>query len=234
VPLGAAPSIALGQTQTAALQAASAVGTASAEKIVQQLGERNRQRADRLKSYTDRRTYTVAYHGFPAPLTASMVVQATYDAPPTKHFNVLSHTGSKLLFTRVLQKLLETEIEAAKNPGQTALTPANYSFTLLGEEAVMGRRCYVLRVEPKVKSIFLYEGKVYVDAEDYALTQIEAEPAKSPSIWIKATHIHHVYAKTGQFWLPEQDRSSSTLRFGGTAVLTIDYGTYQVQSVPSH
>jgi len=49
------------------------------------------------------------------------------------------------------------------------------------------------------------------------------------SCWISKTHIHHTYAKTGDFWLPEHDRSESRMRLGGTAVLTIDYGQYVVK-----
>jgi hypothetical protein len=86
-----------------------------------------------------------------------------------------------------------------------------------------------MHVEPRVDSKFLYRGSVLVDAEDYAVVQIEAEPAQNPSFWISKTHIHHTYAKAGDFWLPEHNRSESTMRFGGSAVLTIDYGQYTVQ-----
>ena len=84
-------------------------------------------------------------------------------------------------------------------------------------------------MDPKQDNKFLYRGKVYIDAEDFAVTQIAVEPAKNPSFWIRKTQIDHVYKKTGQLWLPERNRSESKLRVGGTAVLTIDYGEYRVQ-----
>ena len=204
-------------------------GSPTSDEIVQQLIERNRQRAEQLKSYSDVRHYTISYHGFPSSITATMVVEAFYDAPSTKRFRIVSQTGSKLLVDRVLKRLLDTEKEAAQNPDQTALTPANYTFSLLGEQTVAGRQCYALHVDPKVDSKFLYRGKIWVDKEDYAVTQIEAEPSKNPSFWIKKTQVHHVYTKTGQFWLPEQNRSESNVHLGGTAVLTIDYGAYHVE-----
>jgi len=37
-----------------------------------------------------------------------------------------------------------------------------------------------LAVNPKRDDAYLYRGKVYVDSEDFAVTQIEAEPAKNP------------------------------------------------------
>jgi hypothetical protein len=212
---------------------ASVADPATADEIVRKLVQQNERRADQLKGYAEQREYTLVYHGF-ASLEASITVEVRYDAPSEKRFQILSQNGPKLLVDRVLKKLLESEQEAAKTPVQTALTPVNYTFSLLGEQVVSGRHCYVLHVEPRVPSKFLYRGTAFVDAEDYAVVQIEAEPAQNPSFWIRKTHVHHTYAKTGQFWLPEHNRSESPVRLGGTAVLTIDYGPYHLQglSVP--
>ena len=206
-----------------------ATATLTSDQIVKRMVERNAERAKQLRSYTDERHYTLTYHGIPKSVTAAMVVAATYEAPSTKKFQILSSTGPKVLINQVLKRLLESEEDAAKNPDRTALTSANYTFTLLGTGDVAGRHCYVFHVDPKQDNKFLYRGKVYIDAEDFAVTQIAVEPAKNPSFWIRKTQIDHVYKKTGQFWLPERNRSESKLRVGGTAVLTIDYGEYRVQ-----
>jgi hypothetical protein len=200
----------------------------SSGDIVERLVAHNSMRSQQLRGYTDERHYTVSYHGIPASITAAMVVEAAYDAPATKSFRILSSSGSKLLVDRVLKKLLESEKEAAENPTKTAVTPENYTFNLLGREETDGRQSYIFHLEPKRNDKFLYRGKVYVDAEDFAVTRIEAEPAKNPSFWVKKTRIHHLYKKSGQFWLPESNRSESSLRLGGSAVLTIDYGTYRM------
>ncbi|HEY1807737.1 MAG TPA: outer membrane lipoprotein-sorting protein [Acidobacteriaceae bacterium] len=197
-------------------------------QIVTRLTAANTRRADDLKGYTEKRQYSVTYHGFPARLSASMVVEATYKAPETKQFRILSMTGSKLLGDRVLKRLLATEEAAARHPQETALNSANYSFTLLGEEPVEGRPCYLLAVVPKTDSKLLYRGRIWVDADDYAVTKIEASPEQNPSFWIRSTEIHHVYEKTGPFWLPEHNESDTRVRLGGSAVLTIDYGAYQI------
>lgn len=60
------------------------------------------------------------------------------------------------------------------------------------------------------------------------MTHIEAEPAKNPSFWIKRTDIEHKYTKVDGFWLPEENRSTSTIRLGGRAVLTIEYQDYKI------
>jgi hypothetical protein len=206
----------------------------SVGQIVARLTEANKKRTSDLKGYTEERRYSVTYHGFPASLSATMVVEAKYEAPETKSFRIVSLTGSKLLADHVLKRLLTTEEAAARNPQETALDPANYSFTLLGEQPDEGRLCYLLAVVPKTDSKLLYRGTIWVDADDYAVMKIDAEPAQNPSFWIRSTRIHHVYAKTGPFWLPEHNESDTRVRLGGSAVLTIDYGAYQTTSADTH
>jgi hypothetical protein len=195
--------------------------------------DRNQERSDRLRHYTAVRHYSVEYRGFPASIAASMVVEVTYDAPSSKQFQILSQTGSGLLVDRVLKKLLKSEQEAAENQNRTALTTANYSFALVGNEVDDGRRLYVLQVEPRGDNKLLYRGRIWVDADDYAVARIEAQPAQNPSFWIRKTEIHHVYSKTGDFWLPASNRSETKVRIGGTAILTIDYGTYRIAPSPA-
>ena len=80
-----------------------------------------------------------------------MEVKASYTAPGTKQFTVISESGSTLLRKHVLHKLLESEQEAASdaaNRDAVALTTANYRFSLLGCASGEGRPRYVMRVEP--------------------------------------------------------------------------------------
>ncbi len=199
-------------------------------QIVEKLAAGEKRRAEDLKGYTEQRRYSVTYRGFPANLSATILVEATYDAPGSKQFHILSETGSKLLADHVLKKLMEAEQEAASDPSRTAPTTANYNFTLVAQQIVDGRPCYVLEVEPKTASRLLYRGTIWVDADDFAVAKIEAEPAHNPSFWIRGTKIHHVNAKTGEFWLPEHNQSETDVRLGGRATLTIDYGTYKMES----
>jgi len=205
----------------------------TSDDIVRRLVEQNKQRADHLQSYAGERHYTVAYHGFPRSLSAEMVVKVTYEAPSTKHFQIVTQTGSRVLVDRVLKKLLQGEEEATRDQGQTALTPANYRFEVLGQQERAGRECLILRVEPRAESKFLYRGRVWVDAQDSAVSEIDAVPAKNPSFWIKGTKIHHTYEKSGQFWLPHSDKSETAVRLGGTAELIIEYDAYELHSVPA-
>jgi hypothetical protein len=203
-------------------------------QIVEQMQRHNQARAEGLKHYQSVRHYQVEYQGFPHKIAASMEVEVNYDAKSGKSFRFLSQSGSKGLCEKVLKRAVESEREAQQDKGATALTPENYRFQLAGSENLQGRPAYILAVEPRVKSKFLYRGKIWVDAADFALAKIEAEPAKNPSFWISRTLIRQIYAKTGDFWLPEQNRSETKVRIGGTAVFTIDYGSYQIASNASH
>ncbi len=71
-----------------------------------------------------------------------------------------------------------------------------------GYESGSSGATYVLKVEPLTKDKFLYRGRIWVDAEDFAVVRLEAEPAKNPSFWIKNTAVEQVYAKVNDFWLP--------------------------------
>jgi hypothetical protein len=204
-------------------------GLTSAQ-IVEQMQHTNQVRTDGLKHYKALRHYQVEYKGFGADIAAKMEVEVDYDAPAAKSFRIVTQSGSKLLLEKVLKRLLQTEKDAAQDQSATALSQANYRFTTAGIETVGGRPSYILSVEPLKDNKLLYRGKIWVDATDFAVVKIDAAPAKNPSFWIASTQINHTYAKTGNFWLPQQNRSESKVRVGGTAVLTIDYGTYQIDS----
>ena len=223
-----------GDPASPAASTAGATSRLSVDDIVQRLADGEKKRAEDLKSYTERRTYSVSYKGFPANLSATIVVEATYSAPGQKQFRIVSQTGSKMLADHVLKKLLEAELESAADPSKTAPTTANYNFTLVTEQIIDGRPCYELQVEPRTNSHLLYRGTIWVDADDFAVAKIEAEPARNPSFWIRSTKIHHVNAKTGEFWLPEHNESDTDVRMGGRATLTIDYGAYKMDPASAH
>ena len=97
---------------------------------------------------------------------------------------------------------------------------------LLGKENFNQRATYVLAIAPKTHNKYLVEGRIWVDADEYAITRIEGKPAKNPSFWIKSVHFVHNYQKNGPFWLPVSDRSVSDARILGATELTIEYFDY--------
>ncbi len=202
----------------------------TAEQVVHNLVQMNQHRFQALHAYQGTRTYQAEYHGFPGTRDAKMVVSVKYLSPKTKEFIVQSTTGSKLIIDRVFKKLLEAESDAMDSEIQrgSALTSDNYSFTLIGYESQLSGGTYVLEVEPRRNDKFLYRGRIWVDAEDFAVVRLEAEPARNPSFWTKKAEIVQVYRKVNDFWLPAYNHSVTAIRLGGHAELTIDYKDYEI------
>ena len=199
-------------------------------QVLEKLVEKNAERADALQSYQNRRFYSLDYTGFPTSLHAEMVVDMTYDAPATKHFKIISQSGTQWIIDRILKRLLEAEQEAlsAENRARVALNPSNYDFSGFQRQDAPGTCSYVVSVQPKIPSKLLYRGRIWVDSKDFAVCRIEAEPSKNPSFWIKKTDIRHSYLKIGDFWLPSENESVSAVRGGGRAVLIIKYQNYEI------
>ncbi|MFZ0859906.1 MAG: hypothetical protein WAN18_04435 [Candidatus Sulfotelmatobacter sp.] len=210
--------------------AASPVPLLSAEEIVTKMVERNLERARALGAYQGTRVYRLEYRGFPGSRSADMIVEVKYRSPGTKDFSIRSENGSRLIIDRIFKRMLQTEKEALteENQSRVALNQDNYRFALAGFESMPTGPSYILSVEPRTDNKLLYRGRIWVDAEDFAVVRIEGAPAKNPSFWTKATKIEQVYGKVGSFWLPLSNRSSSEIRLGGHASFTIDYQDYQI------
>jgi len=192
----------------------------------------NLERAQALLAYQSTRVYRLEYKGFPGGRTAEMVVKVKYQAPGTKEFEVISQNGSKILIERVFKKLLQGEKEAfdAENQKRIAINQDNYEFAMIGYEEGTRGPCYVLSVKPRTKNKYLFQGKIWVSAEQFAIVKIQGEPAKNPSFWIKDTRIETIYVNVNDFWLPERNHRVTSVRLGGHADFTIEYKDYQVTS----
>jgi hypothetical protein len=200
------------------------------EVVVENLQRRNALRAAALSQFVGMRVYRMEYRGFPSNHDAEMVVQVTYHAPSSKEFKVVSQTGSKFIADHIFKKLLEGEQEAAneENRRRSALSTENYDFALAGYENSPEGGQYVLDLLPRTKNKFLYRGKIWVDAKDFAVVRIEGEPGKNPSFWIKKTQVNHRYVKVNDFWLPAENHTESVMRLGGKAILSIEYRDYKI------
>lgn len=204
----------------------------SAVQILEGMQQHEQRQSRMLQSYEGMRHYSVVYRGFARTITASMDVEVTYDATSGKSFRIISKTGSGMLCDKVIKRALDSEKEAWLDKSSTALNSANYKFTFVGTDQVGDRPAYILAVEPISPSKFLYKGKIWVDAADFAVAKMEVQPAKNPSFWISRTLIHHTNQATNGFWLPEQNRSETKVRIGGTATMSIDYRSYRIRAQP--
>lgn len=222
-------SISNAQQPPVATQAAQ-IAPLTVDQVVARLEQRNRERAAALRSFQATRTYRMQYNGTFGNKGAEMTVSLTYNSPNDKTFVVLSQSGTKFIIDHIFKRLLDEEKAASneENRQRTALSSRNYDFTLAGYENSADGPQYVLNVIPKIENKYLYRGKIWVDARDFAVTRIEAEPAKNPSFWIKKSEINHKYEKVDGFWLPAQNKTESWIRLGGYALLLIEYNHYKL------
>jgi outer membrane lipoprotein-sorting protein len=211
-------------------QQAVALAPLSADEVMERVAEMNDQRSHSLVAYSGLRTYHLECHCL-SHKSANMVVRIDYHAPVKKDFTVVSESGSGTIRERVFKELLKAEQESMRleNQQQSALTRDNYTVELLEYQKTGANEAYVLKAQPRRSSKFLFRGRIWVDARDFAITRIEGEPAVNPSWWTEKNNFTRTYQKIGEFWLPESNESHSKVRMFGTAVLTIEYGDYSLQ-----
>ena len=159
---------------------------------------------------------------------AEMLVRVECDADGAKHFEVVNEEGWKAAHKHVLHKMLESEAEASHPQVliKTRLSTDNYKFHMVGTEVVGLRPAYAIDLTPKRHEERLFEGRIWIDAQDYALVRAEGKPAKNPSFWTKSVHFVHTYQKSGPFWFPASTDSVTEVRIFGSTSLTINYFDY--------
>ena len=199
-------------------------------QIVLEMVARNALRSANLADYSDMRTYQVA--DLNGKVHAEEVGRMEYRAPDKKSFVETSQSGSSLIRHLALKPLIASEIETAagKQHRDSSISPNNYALHLLGEQQVRGHRCFVAEATPRRPDKYLFEGKVWIDAEDYAIVRIEGRPAKKLSFWIERADFVREYQKIGKFWLPQRDETVVQVRLYGRHVLIIDHQNYLVNA----
>jgi hypothetical protein len=197
-----------------------------AELVVTRMLVHNALRQAQLAGYSGMRRYVLANDRMKKH--AEMLVRVEGDADETKHFEVVTEDGWKAAQKHVLKKMLESEAEASSPEmrPRTRLSPENYEFHMVGTAFLSDRMAYVIDVIPRRRDERLFEGRIWIDAQDYALAKVEGKPAKNPSFWIRSVHFVHTYRKNGPFWFPASTESVTEVRIFGSTSLTINYFDY--------
>ena len=200
-------------------------GPTAAEVVARMIAHETEQQA-MLRGYTAIRRYVLENRKHHK--RAEMRVRLTCRDDGSKHFEVVSMDGWNVARRFVFPRLLEAETEAAR-PGvraQSLINTENYKFQMAGTDHLRGRPAYIIEIEPKISHEYLIRGRIWVDADEYAIVRIEGKPAKNPSFWIKSIHFVHDYDKNGPFWFSASDRSVTDVRFFGPSEMTIEYLDY--------
>ena len=198
----------------------------TAEEIVTRMAARDLARQASIEGYAGMRRYVLENRRFQK--RAEMLVQVQGDPDGTKHFDVVSEDGWKAAHKHVLHKMLDSEAETSRPESRAGarLNSENYEFSVIGTDLAAGRTAYVLEVRPKRSEKYLFEGRIWVDAEDYALVRAEGKPAKKPSFWTKSIHFVQVYQRCGPVWFPLSTQSVTEAHLFGTTDVSIEYFDY--------
>jgi len=204
----------------------------TADEVVARMIAHDSERQANLHGYSAIRRYVLENRSHHKQ--AEMLVRIICREDGSKQFEVVSENGWGGARKHVFPRLLDAETEAARSElrERSRITPENYSFEMAGTEYVRGRQAYVIAIEPKTPNKYLARGRIFVDAEEYAIVRVEGRPAKNPSFWIKSVHFVHDYDKSGPFWFPVSDHSVTDARIFGSTEMTIDYFDYRPNTYP--
>jgi hypothetical protein len=234
--LGTASTASIAQSQSFAAKTAEATtpsrydGPAglTGDEVIAKMLERNHLRNEQLQRYSAVRTYEI--RNLEGKLAAQAVVRIDYQAPDKKTFNKTAEKGSGIVRHLVFDGLMQSESETSsgREHHNSAITAANYAFVLAGEEDLGPYHCFVLEATPKRKDKYLFEGKIWIEAEDFAVVKIAGHPAKKPSFWINRVDFVRQYQRIDGFWLPCRDETHVDVKIYGRRVFTVDHQQYKI------
>ena len=202
------------------------------EQITARMAETEDQKRTNLQEYSAVRTYVLRNSHMKQD--AEMLVRVSYRKGTGKTFQVMEAKGVEGTGKRVFQHLLDSEKEgsAKDNQDRSRLNAKNYDFTLIGTATEGGRRCYVLALHPKAKTKYLFYGKAWIDAEDFALVKLEGHPAANLSFWVGKPLVVQTWQKFGEFWMAAENRSLAQSRLLGSSELTVRNADYDFRPIP--
>ena len=199
----------------------------TAPEILERMVQADNARAAALAGYSGIRLYR--FDNRTSNKHAELTVRMFCGSDGVKTFEVVSESGSGFVRNHILRKMIEAEVESSQKGErkESRIIPENYDFRLVGTEASDGRDSYVLEINPKKPTKFSIRGRIWVDAEDFAIARIEGQPAKNPSFWIRSVQVVQRYARVDQFWLPALNHSVAQARIFGATEVIIEYSDYK-------
>jgi hypothetical protein len=161
---------------------------------------------------------------------AEEIAHIEYHAPGKKTVVVTSENGWGPSGHFTLEQVIVSEIELTTqgDDGDSSITPANYKLKPLGEQQVGAFHCFVVQAIPKRKEKDLFEGKIWIDVQEYAIVRIEGHPVKRPSFWIAREEFVRQYQRIDGFWLPQKAETLAHVRLYGTKLFIADHWNYVV------
>jgi hypothetical protein len=198
------------------------------QSVIRGVDQEEVRRETNLTGYSVTGHYSVRSNRFQT--SAEMTVSIVYRKGAGKSYQVLSRSGSSVLQTRVLDRLLQEEEAMSRGEirQNVVVTSANYKMRLISKESIVGRPCEVLDLTPLKKSPHLLKSRAWVDAEDHSLVRIEGRPVVSASFWAGRPLIVRDYERIEGFSMATRSHALAETLLMGKTELTIEYSDYKI------
>jgi hypothetical protein len=192
-------------------------------------------RIDRLAGYTVTEHYALFRGKDETHPAAEMLVKTTYRKQTGKSYEIVSQSGSSFWRNEVLATLLDNEkhMSLPGNVEPALINSHNYEMKLdaNAREQLNGRDCLILDINPRRTSQYLFNGKLWVDAQDFAIVQLKGTASKSAFFLASAADVVRQYDKINGLPMATHAQATSGSSLLGQTVIKIDYTNYQLDLV---
>lgn len=205
-------------------------------RIIQGVDASVKNRTDKLADYTVTEHYVVYRGQDETHAAAEMTVRTVYRKQTGKEYTILSQSGSTLMRDEVLASLLDHEkrLSQPENIETALIDSANYDMRLdpVRRASLSGRDCLLLDISPRRNSEYLFNGKLWVDANDFSIVQLQGTAAKSAFFLAKAAHVSRQYDRIDGLPMATHAEAVSGSAMLGQTTIKIDYLNYQIDLAP--
>ena len=189
-----------------------------------------RARFANIQGYTVTEHYAVYRNGSTAP-SAEKTVLAVYEKSKGIRYTTISQSGSSMFQNRVIEPSVgsETQIHDPTMRRQLMLTTDNYEIGVEPARSSIGiQDCAVLDVKARRSSVYLINGKAWVDARTYLLVRVQGTQSKSSSLWAGAPLITRDFTNVNGFAMVIHEKIEAHNFLLGETVEEIEYKDYKV------
>jgi hypothetical protein len=221
ISLGALASLSLSR-------AAAGVPTATSETVARFLESGH----PALTAYRARRHLEASTRG--GAVTAQLDAWTDLAADGAFTFEIIQETGSEVIRERVLRAALleEQRSRSADQLGASALTPANYDFSV--EETSREGDLVKISLSPRRNSRMLIAGVAFVTRDDADLVRVEGMLSKGPSFWTRKVHVTRRYARVDGVRVPVEVQSRADVMLVGHSSFSMTYKYTAINGRPLH
>ncbi len=197
------------------------------DNVVSQLEQVQVEARNTIRPYSVTREYKLIKDN---QAESQVTAEVNFVPPHRKDYQIQNSTGSNQ-GSKVVKKILAHESEMTERWTETAITRDNYDFSVVRQEPLRGRNCFVLQLTPRRESKELISGLAWVDAATFRIMKVSGTPAKSPSWWIKRLVITLEYGDVEGMWLQRSTTAQAEVRVIGRRTLTSRDVSYRTGDV---